>query len=114
MTALSQFRAQSAAKYPGTPIEFDDGTSVLLKSIMDLNDDELGQFNASQKRLAALDEDQDVVALKNEFVSTLSGLSTDKAKTATELEKEALGVLTSIFKEYSTAATDAAKSENDS
>lgn len=114
MTALSQFRNQSAAKYPGTQITFDDGSSVTLKSMMDLNDAELKDFSDSQKRLTALDESDDVSELKGEFVATLAGLSTDKAKTATELDKEPLGVLTEIFKEYSASAQDAAKSSNDS
>lgn len=114
MTALSQFRNQSASKYPGTPITFNDGTTVTLKSMMDLDDTELKNFSDSQKRLAALDKSEDLFLLKAEFVATLSGLSTDKAKTATELDKEALGVLTEIFKEYSASAQDAAKSQDDS
>lgn len=114
MTALSQFRTQSTEKYPGTPITFDDGVTVNLKSIMDLDDQELKDFTASQKRLTALDASEDVAELKNEFVTTLAGLSSDKAKTAKELDKEALGVLTEIFKEYSASAQDAAKSQDDS
>lgn len=114
MTALSQFRSKSTEKYPGTPVTFDDGVTVNLKSIMDLDDKELKDFTESQKRLTALDASDDVAALKHEFVSTLAGLSSDKAKTATELDKEPLGVLTEIFKEYSASAQDAAKSEDDS
>lgn len=110
MTALATLRAKAAEKYKPYPIEFEDGTSVFLQSILDLPKDDLSAFNAGSKRLAALDDEEDLNALRDEFISLLSGVSSDKALTASKLDAESLGVLTVIFEEYAGALSEGAKS----
>lgn len=114
MTALSALRQKALDEYPGFPLEFDSGDGVLLKSFMTLDDTELKLFNQSQKRLSSLDEGEDVEALKAEFVNILAGVSTDKAATAKELDKESFGTLALLFKEYASSAQDASKSTDGS
>jgi hypothetical protein len=111
MTALSAFRTKAAEKNKAFPIEFET-TSVFLKSILMLDETELKQFNDSTKRLAALDEEDDLEKLRQEFISTLSGVSSDKALTAAELAHEPIGVLTAIFEDYAGALSDGAKSKD--
>jgi hypothetical protein len=113
MTALSAFRAKSAEKYQAMPLEFDDGTSVILKSIMDLTKDELKLFNDSQKRLQKSDESDDLEEVRSEFVSALAGVSSDKAATAAALDQESLGVLTQLFEAYASSLSEGAKSPGD-
>jgi hypothetical protein len=111
MTALAALRAKAAEKYKPYPIEFDDGTSVTLQSILELSKDDLAAFNASSKRLSALEEDQDLDVLREEFISILAGVSSDKALTASKLEAEGLGTLTVIFEDYAGSLSEGTKSE---
>jgi hypothetical protein len=110
MTALSAIRKKAREEYPGFELEFDSGQTVTLKSFMDLDDIEFKQFNASQKKLSQLDESEDLENLKEEFVNLLAGVSTDKALTAVELDKESMGTLSILFRDYATSVQDAAKS----
>jgi ABC-type Mn2+/Zn2+ transport system ATPase subunit len=113
MTALSAFRTKAAEKHVAFPIDLDEGETVTLKSILMLDEVELKLFNESTKRLAAMDEDEsDLEELREEFISTLSGVSSDKAKLAQALAKEPLGVLTVIFEDYAGALSDGTKSKD--
>lgn len=113
MTSRSELRALAAAKYPDYKLDLEDGQpEVSLKSIMDLDSDELRQFNESQKRLTSSDESDDLLLTREEFISLLAGVSSDKARTAASLEGETLGYLTILFEQYSTSlkAEEATKS----
>jgi hypothetical protein len=110
MTALSAFRTKAAEKHKAFPLEFENGQAVELKSILMLSELELKQFNDSTKRLSALDDEDDLEELRQEFISTLSGVSSDKAITAEGLAHEPIGVLTVIFEDYAGALSDGAKS----
>jgi hypothetical protein len=110
MTALATLRAKAAEKYKPYSIEFEDGTATLLQSILALGKDDLTAFNAGSKRLASLDDEEDLNALRDEFISLLSGVSEDKAATAAHLGNESLAVLTVIFEEYAGALSEGAKS----
>lgn len=110
MTALSALRAKAATKYPSFELELDGGFTVTLKSLMLLDDAELKQFNDSQKKLVAMDEEDDVEASKAVFVDILSGISSDRAATSEALDREPLGVLALLFEEYAAASGDASKS----
>lgn len=111
MTALSALRSKAAEKFKPYELDFEDGQApAQLKSIMDLSKEELAQFNASQKRLTAMDESEDLEGLREEFVSALSGVSDDKARVAEGLGSESLGVLTVIFEEYAGSLAEGAKS----
>lgn len=110
MTALSAIVAQAAAEFPSFPLSFDDGVEVQLKSVMDLSDDELKQFSDSRKALESSNGTEDVAAMKSTFVDILAGVSSDRAKTASELTKVSLGVLTVLFKQYVASNEGAEKS----
>ena len=113
MTALSAFRTKAAEKHTAFPIELDSGESISLKSILMLDEVELKQFNDSTRRLAALDEaENDLEGLRQEFISTLAGVSSDKAKLADGLKDLPIGVLTVIFEDYAGALSDGAKSKD--
>lgn len=114
MTALSAFRKKAAEKHVGFPLDFDSGVSVELKSILMLDEEELRLFNASTKRLGAMDEDEegDLEELRQEFITTLAGVSSDKAATVAGLAHEPLGVLTVIFEDYAGALSDGTKSKD--
>lgn len=110
MTALSAIEEKASELYPSYPLEIGDGTTITLKSMMDLDDTELKLFNASQKRLTAMDESEDVEKLKEEFVSILAGVSDDKARLTEILSGKTLGVLTVLFKDYAGALEEGTKS----
>jgi hypothetical protein len=114
MSALSALRAKSAEKYPGYELDLEDGQGpVQLKSIMDLDKEEIRLFSASQKRLTASDENDDLEGSRAEFISLLAGVSSDKVRVSNALEAEALGVLMVLFEEYSgSISADASKSES--
>lgn len=112
MTALSEFRNKAIEKNKPFPIEFEDGSSVNLKSILLLDKEELKLFNASLKRLQKEDEDEtDVEQVRAEFVSTLAGVADDKKLAAKMLDKESVGTLTAVFEEYASALSEGTKSE---
>lgn len=115
MTAIAELRKRAADKYPGFPIEFDNGTSTVLKSLLSLSKEELKKFDASQKRLAALEEDktEGVEVLEKtraELVDCLVSVATDKATARKGLAEEGLDLLSVVFEEYSGTANAAAKS----
>lgn len=117
MTALSELRARAAEKFPGLPLEFDDGSKVVLKSLMSLSKDELKKFNDSQKRLAALEDDKDqgvdtLEKTRKELVDCLASVADDKAAARKGLSDEGLDLLSVVFEEYSTSTGDASKSED--
>lgn len=114
MIALAALRKKADEQYPGIEMELEDGKSVTFRSVMSLSDTEMDQFTQSHKKLATLDEGDDLVALKQELVSILAGVSTDKALTAKCLDKESFGTLMLIFREYGSTTSDASKSEGDS
>lgn len=113
MIALKALRQKALDNYPGFDLELDSGDVVTFRSFMALDDDELKDFNTSQKRLSAMDDAEDIEALKAEFVTILAGVTNDKAKVAKALDKESFGTLSFLFKEYSKTARDAGKSESD-
>lgn len=117
MTALSELRTRAAEKFPGLPLEFDDGTSAVLKSLMSLSKDELKKFDASQKRLAALETEKDagvdvLEKTRVELVDCLVSVADDKNSARRGLSNEALDVLSVVFEEYSGTTGGAAKSES--
>jgi len=114
MTALSVLRAKALAKYAPYQLELDDGSNVELKSVMVLSDEELKQFTNTQKTLNQLDEADDTAGVKAEFVNLISGVSSDRARTAEALDREPLGVLTVILEEYVGSLSEGTKSAGDS
>jgi hypothetical protein len=117
VTALSALREKAAARYPDYILELDEGYQVTLKSVMTLDDEELRFFNTSQKKLAELDQSDDkgeVENLKAEMVNLLSGVSSDRARTAEILNGESIGTLSILFEEYAGSLSEGAKSESDS
>lgn len=111
MTALSEFRKKASEKYTPFPLELEDGTALTLKSILQLDKEELRLFNVSSKKLAALDDEEDLEALREEFVSILSGVCSNKQALADALEGESIGTLVTIFEYYAGALSDGAKSK---
>lgn len=110
MASIAEYKARTEAKHPPFPIELDETTLVTLKSIMLLDKDELSLFNASQKKLAKMDEDEDLENMRSEFVSILAGVSSDKAVLAKALDVLPIGVLTEIFTDYASSLKEGAKS----
>jgi len=112
MTALSVLRARALEKYAPYQLELDDGSIVELKSVMVLSDEELKQFTSSQKNLNTFDDEDDSFGVKSEFVSLISGVSSDRARTAEALDRESLGVLTLILEDYVGSLSEGTKSES--
>lgn len=114
MTAFSAIQAKAADLYPSFPIDFEDGTTITLKSMMELDDVELKLFSESQKKLSELDESDDISSMREEFISILCGVSDNKTRLAEILKVQNLGVLTTLFKEYAGALKEGTKSEDPS
>lgn len=111
MSTLSAIRAKAAEKYPAYTLDLENGVTVTLKSIMDLTDYALESFSESQKRLASLEEADDLGLLKAEFVKVLADVSDNPTAVHSILDRETLGIITTIFTEYTESLNDAAKSE---
>lgn len=119
MTALSQYYDRVRKENPGLDLAFDDGQSVNLKPVALLSDDETRMLRRSIRNLAAFDqaddagEEVDPTQVRDELVSLLAGVSTDRVLTANELSKCPLGVLMAIFQDWTGAGSeDATKSSS--
>lgn len=110
MTAISELRAKAAAKYPAYSIEFEDGATFSLKSIMELSKPERKEFSTASKRLNGLDEDEDLDGLHSEFVSILASVSNDREAVSARLGNETLGFLSVVFEEYAGSVAAGSKS----
>lgn len=111
MPAISALRNKSAEKYPAYPLDFENGDTVTLKSIMDLDDAALKIFSDSQKRLAEVEESDDLALLRSEFVDVLAQVSDNPEAVRRGLAKETLGVITVVFEEYTESLNAGTKSE---
>jgi hypothetical protein len=116
MTAISEFRKLAAERYPATPIEFEDGVTINLKSPIDLNDVETTLFNARVRELTALDDDADVELseIRQLFVDLLADIADNPDLARERFVKESMSVLTAIFETVAKSAGDASKSAGDS
>ena len=110
MSTASAIRAKAAAKYPAYPIDFEDGASIVLRSVMELSDNELKDFTQSSKDLSKADESDDVSELKTQFVETLAKVSDNPKMAASKLSGESLGFLTVVFTEYAEGLSAGSKS----
>lgn len=111
MATAAEIRARVEEKYPAYPVEFDTET-VKLQSILTLSDEKLEAFTKASAKLAKLDEENDVRALKDAFVDALSDMAENPASARPLLVNESLGFLTEVFTEYGKGLADAAKSED--
>ena len=112
MTALSEYRTRATAKYPPKPIEFDDGTSVTLRSPIDMNKADSALFNQRVKELQSLDDtdDTDFEDIREKFVETLADLSDNPEVAQAGLADVPLSVLMVIFQDVAASQADASKS----
>lgn len=111
MTNLSDFRAKAKAEFPGTPIEFDDGSKVEIRSILDLSDADEKRFNDNVQKIQALDETAEVADLRRLLTDTLADISDDPTVARAGLSGEPVGVLMMILKEVTSNGDDASKSK---
>lgn len=107
-TALSEFRARARLEYPGLDIDLENGFSIRLRSVTELDDDELGRFSEAQAQLERNDEGNDLAEARRSFVNVLAEVSDNPDATRAAFQREDLGTLTMIFKEYSSALSDTA------
>lgn len=112
MSALSALRAKAAVKYPAYQLDLENGSLVTLKSVMSLDKAALKAFSESQKRLAEVDESEDLEELRQEFITVLAQVSNDPQAVKAGLDNEELGVITVIFEEYTESLNAGTKSES--
>lgn len=111
MTAASELRARADEKYPSYRIEFEDGFTVSLKSVMKLGKAQRKDFTTSATRLATVDENEDIDALHEEFIEILAGVSDNPDTLRAKLSDEDLGFLTVLFQDYVGGLAEGTKSE---
>lgn len=111
MTAIAELRKKAAEKFEGFKVEFESDT-VLLKSLLDLNEKEMASFTAAQKALTELgEEEQDVEVVRSQFVDCLVVVAEDKRKARKLLSGESIALLMVILEEYGASVAEASKSE---
>jgi hypothetical protein len=106
MTAISALRAEAREKYPDFPLDFEDGTVVVLRSSLRLDEEELQAFSDAHKELLERDGNDDYAGLKRQFVEVLSLVATDPDIARSYLAKEDLATLTGVMKAYSNTSGD--------
>lgn len=114
MTAIAELRKKALEQFPGYPIEFDDGTSIRLRSNVELPDETLIEFRNRANAIleSGSDEDTEVSEFRKELVETLA-LVADKSDVAKDkLSEESLAILLIVLQEYLKALQDAAKDED--
>jgi len=111
MTSLSELRTRANEEFPGTPVEFDDGTSIVIRTAISLSDEETAQFDALIATLPDEDsENVSVAASRGVILDILCLLASDGEKARQELSGESLALLMTLFKDSTANAEDAAKS----
>lgn len=112
MTAISELRKKAAEKFDGYTLDFENGDTVVLKSLLGLDEKEFQKFQDSQKALTEMDEeDQEVDAVRAQFVDHLVSVADDKRKARKNLAGESIAFLMVVLEEYAGALNDAGKSE---
>lgn len=111
MTAIAELRKKAAEKFVGFPIEFETET-ILLKSLLALDEKEMAKFTAAQKALTELDEEgAEVDSVRAQFVECLVTVAEDKRKARKLLSGESIALLMVILEEYGASVNEASKSE---
>lgn len=112
MTAIAELRKKAAAKFDSFEIEFPNGDTVLLKSLLALDEKELGAFTAAQAKLTELDEEEtDVDVVRSQFIDCLVSVADDKRKARKLLGGESIALLMVVLEEYGASVSEATKSE---
>lgn len=114
MTALSEYRKIVDTEYPPTDIELEDGFQVRLYSVTTLKDDQLAVFTEAQQKLTDASESEDYVLIKTAMADVLATCSSAPDKLREALAQESMGVLTAIYKDFTSKLDDATKSGSDS
>jgi hypothetical protein len=112
--ALSSFRERAQIEFPGLDIELENDEILRLLPVTELTDDQLDRFSEAQKTLEESDESEDLKKVRRSFVTVLSEVSVNPARTREVLDVESLGTLIEIFKAYSESVNDASKSASTS
>lgn len=111
MTAIAELRKKAAEKFSGFKIEYDNDT-VLLKSLLALDEKEMTKFTAAQKSLTELDEeDAEVDSVRTQFVECIVMVAEDKRKARKYLAGESIAFLMVVLEEYGASINEASKSE---
>lgn len=111
MTAIAELRKKAAEKFEGYKVEFESDT-LLLKSLLALDEKEMGKFTAAQKALTELDEEEaEVESVRTQFVECLISVAEDKRKARKLLAGESIALLMVILEEYGASVNEASKSE---
>lgn len=112
MTAIAELRKKAAEKFDGFVLDFENGDSVRLKSLLALNEKEFDAFTKAQADLTDTDEaeDTDVDAVRARFVDCLVAVADDKRRARKNLTGESIAFLMVVFEEYAGTLNDAAKS----
>lgn|ERR1051326_7593520 len=111
MTAIAELRKRAAEKFEGYTVDFGTDT-VLLKSLLALDEKEMAKFTTAQKTLTELDEEEaDVEDVRSQFVECLVSVADDKRKARKLLGGESIALLMIVLEEYGASAAEATKSE---
>jgi hypothetical protein len=112
---IEEFEAQAAAEYPGIPVEFSDGVTIVLRSSLDLDADSEMLMEAARKEYQALDEATSEIAdVRRSLVEVLAVVADDYELAKERFTTLRLSVLQAMLKEANKQQTDAAKSSEGS
>ena len=102
MSAITELRKKAEAKFPGYPVDFEDGSRIILKSSANFSESEREDFDARVSEVRALENNEDAKTsdLHRLFVEALASVSDNHEKAQTELAKESVALLTVVFEEY--------------
>lgn len=113
MTAIAELRKKAAEKFQGFEVEFET-EKLRLKNLLALDEKETAKFNATQKLLTELDEndeDTDVEKYRAQLVDCLVSVAEDKRKARKLLGPESVALLMVVLEEYGESIAEATKSE---
>jgi septation ring formation regulator EzrA len=111
MTAIAELRKKAAEKFDGYTLELETGT-VVLKSLLSMDEKETAAFNKAQKSLVELDDETtDVEVLRKQFVDCLVSVAADKRQARKLLSGESIAFLMVVFEDYGATLAEATKSE---
>lgn len=102
MASILELRKKAEDQFPGYPVDFEDGSRIILKSSANFSEAERDAFNDKVEAVKALENDEgaDIKAAHAAFVDSLASVSDDPDLATELLTKESTALLTVIFDEY--------------
>lgn len=102
MSAITELRKKAEEKFPGYPVDFEDGTSIKLKAATNFTESEREAFNERVQVIESYTKEDGVTSTQahTDLVEALASVADDADKARVELAKESIALLYVIFDEY--------------